>query len=295
MSSTIAVVIPCYRQAHFLADALASLKSQTRTPDRIVVVDDGSPDNVAAAVAPFDGVELIQQENRGLSRARNRGLERVDTDFVLFLDSDDRLRPDALAVLEAVLLDRPDAAFAWGFNEPTDVDWNPMPWGPTWFEGEPTYEKLLERNAVGAPVGVLFRREMVVKSGGFDDSLPAVEDYEMYLRLAREHPYVCAHRVVADYRHHSFNMSSDHPLLYRNHVAVLERQDPWVVGHPTLQAARRRGIRSARHHFLAPVRLERVANALERRQWVTAAREAVGLLVRHPAVFTAVLRQRLLG
>lgn len=295
MSTTIAVVLPCYLQARFLPDALASLEAQTRRPDHVVVVDDGSPDNVEGAVEPFEGVELIQQENRGLSQARNRGLGRVDTDFVLFLDSDDRLRPEALEVLERALVERPEAAFAWGFNEPNDVDWNPMPWGPTWFEGEPNYEKLLERNAVGAPLGVLFRRAAVAELGGFDASLPAVEDYDMYLRLAREHPYVCVHRVIADYRHHGGNMSQDHPLMYRSHIEVLERQDPWVQGDPVLEAARRRGVRSARRHFLAPVRLERVANALERQQWVTATREAIGLMVRHPGVFTAVVRRRLGG
>lgn len=291
--TTLAVVLPCYRQARFLPDALASLDAQTRRPDRVIVVDDGSPDDVERAVAPFEGIELIQQENRGLSQARNRGLGRLDSDFVLFLDSDDRLRPEALERLEQALNDRPDAAFAWGFNEPMDADWNPMPWGPTWFEGEPSYRQLLERNAVGAPLGVLFRRQAIVELGGFDPSLPAAEDYDLYLRLAREHAYICLHEVIADYRHHGGNMSQDHPVMYAGHVEVLARQDPWVEGHPELEAARRRGLRSARRHFLAPVQLERVAGAIERGQWVTATRAAIDLLVRYPDIFAAVLRRRI--
>ncbi len=278
----LAVVIPCYRQAHFLPDALESLRRQRRRPDRIVVVDDGSPDDVAAAVAPYPEVDLIRQENRGLSGARNRGLAEVHAEFVLFLDSDDRLLPDALASLEAALHERPDAGFAWGFNEPVDSTWSPMPWGPTSFRGEPTYARLLEGNCVGAPLGVLFRTAHVAAAGGFDESLDAAEDYEIFLRLAREHPYLCVHEIVAQYRHHGSNMSSNHDLMYRAHVQVLEMQDPWVVGDPMREAARRRGIHEAQRHYVSPARLERLKAAVRGGQPVTALREATDLLAADP-------------
>lgn len=278
----LAVVIPCYRQAHFLPDALESLRNQRRRPDRIVVVDDGSPDDVVAAVAPYRDVDLIRQDNRGLSGARNRGLAEVDAEFVLFLDSDDRLLPGALASLEAALLAHPDAGFAWGFNEPVDSSWSPMSWGPTSFEGEPTYARLLEGNCVGAPLGVLFRTAHVAAAGGFDESLDAAEDYEIFLRLAREHPYLCVHEIVAQYRHHGHNMSSNHELMYRAHVKVLEMQDPWVAGDPVLEAARRRGVQEAQRHYVSPARLERLKAAVRGRRPFTALRETADLLAADP-------------
>lgn len=289
----VAVVIPCYRQAHFLPDALASLQKQTRPPDQIVVVDDGSPDDVAGAAAGFEGVRVVRQENRGLSGARNRGLAEIDAEFVLFLDADDRLLPGALETLADALAARPDAAFAWGFNEPVDADWSPKPWGPTSFEGEPTYARLLETNVVGAPLGVLFRRAHIAAAGGFDTRLDAAEDYEMFVRLARDHPYLCVHEIVAQYRHHDDNMSSDHALMYRTHVEVLRMQEPFVAGRPDLRRALERGLRAARRLYVAPSRVDRFSRAIRERRWGAATREGVGLLIRHPDVVRELLARRL--
>ena len=67
------VVIPCYKQAHFLPQAIESALSQTHRPVEVIVVDDGSPDNTAAVVARYPQVRYLRQENRGLGGARNSG------------------------------------------------------------------------------------------------------------------------------------------------------------------------------------------------------------------------------
>ena len=94
-SERVAVIIPVYR-AHFFADCLASVFAQTRHPDRVIVVDDGSPEGavIERTVRGYgDRVTLIRQENRGAGAARNRGILASATDLIAFLDADDEWTP----------------------------------------------------------------------------------------------------------------------------------------------------------------------------------------------------------
>ena len=92
----VSVVIPCYNQAHFLPEAIKSALAQTHQPVEVVVVDDGSPDNVVDVVASYPGVRCVRQENRGRSQARNAGFRASRGKYVIFLDADDRLTPNAI-------------------------------------------------------------------------------------------------------------------------------------------------------------------------------------------------------
>src|ERR687890_532744 len=98
----VSVVIPCYNQARFLGEAIQSVLSQGYTDLEIIVVDDGSKDGteeVASGYAREDPrVRLIRRENGGLAEARNRGLAEAGGEYVVFLDSDDRLVSGALEV-----------------------------------------------------------------------------------------------------------------------------------------------------------------------------------------------------
>lgn len=279
---SVSVVLPCYRQACFLPDALESLRAQTRPPEQVIVVDDGSPDDVDGAIDGFPEVHLVRQENRGLGAARNRGLALASEPYVVFLDADDRLMPEALEVQARVLDEHPEAAFVWGFNVQVDTDRRPLPPGPTTFDGTPSYGRLLEGNFVGAPLGVLFRRSILDEAGGFDEDLRACEDVEVYLRLARTHPIVCSHALVGEYRVHDTNMSADRQLIYECMVEVLDLQEPLVAHDPALRESLRRGRRNLRRRFVAPQRIERVGGHMRSGRWFRAIAELPGLLLRHP-------------
>lgn len=291
----VAVVLPCYRQAHFLAEALESLSVQSHPPSEVVVVDDGSPDDVAGAASAFPEVRLVRQENAGLAAARNRGLAECTAPFVVFLDSDDRLLPDALATNVAALLEQPLAAFSWGFNRPFADDGRRLDWGPTSFEGTPSYSRLLETNVVGAPVGVMFRAGLVRDVGGFSVSLSACEDYELYLRLAREHPFVCVHTVIAEYRHHGENMSGDLRRMFESLEQVLAAQDDRVTGNPELEAARARGLRDARLRYDLPDRLGAVRTLWGDGRRLAALLEVGDLWRRYPTTLPGRLGRRILS
>src|SRR6266480_1367400 len=110
----VSVVIPCYNQAHFLGEAIESVMAQTYPHFEVVVVDDGSTDNIAAVVARYPGVRCFQQGNQGLSAARNTGLRHSIGECLVFLDADDRLMPRAIEVGLASLRDHPECAFVYG-------------------------------------------------------------------------------------------------------------------------------------------------------------------------------------
>ncbi|HWO47940.1 MAG TPA: glycosyltransferase family A protein, partial [Solirubrobacterales bacterium] len=115
----VSVVIPCWNQAHYLGEAIESALSQSYPSLEVIVVDDGSEDNSAAVAARFPGVRCLRQGNSGVAAARNRGLAEAGGEYAVFLDADDRLLPDALAVGVRELEARPETAFAAGM--PRDI------------------------------------------------------------------------------------------------------------------------------------------------------------------------------
>src|SRR5215213_4115846 len=110
----VSVVIPCYNLAHFLGEAIESVLAQSYPNFEIIVVDDGSPDNTSEVAARYPGVRLVRQENQGLSGARNAGLARSEGEYVVFLDADDRLLPEALEAHLEHLKAHPECAFVSG-------------------------------------------------------------------------------------------------------------------------------------------------------------------------------------
>jgi SAM-dependent methyltransferase len=115
--------------------------------------------------------------------------------------------------------------------------------------GEDPYETLLRGNCIGMHATVMYRRDLLEEAGGFDPGLPACEDYELYLRLARRHPVASGGERIAEYRRHAGGMSRDAPLMLRTVLAVLRRQKPFVKGNARLEAAYRAGIRGWKDHY----------------------------------------------
>ena len=99
----ISVVMPCYMQAQFLGEAIESVLGQAEESE-IIVVNDGSPDDTTRVARRYEGrVRLIEQENRGLAAARNRGFASARGDLFIPLDADDRLAPNYFETLRREL------------------------------------------------------------------------------------------------------------------------------------------------------------------------------------------------
>src|SRR5262249_2515667 len=146
----------------------------------------------------------------------------------------------------------------------------PRSTGHNGFTGGTTYAQLLTENVVGPPVGVMFQRTALVEAGGFEQGLQGVEDYELYLRLARDHESFCHGKLIAEYRQHDANMSSNHEGMLRGMLATLDRQDRWIGNDSVLRQALARGRRNAHEQYDWEPRMERLRSHLRARQWLRA-------------------------
>lgn len=220
---TVAVVITAFNHAHFLADAIGSVLAQTRPADEVIVVDDGSTDDPAAVVRDFPGVRFLRQSNRGLSAARNTGLHAARAEMIAFLDADDRLLPDAIEAGLACHARSAGCALVYGGHR--YISRAGVPFGESKYSdiGADGYTALLGGNVIAMHAAVMYRRAMLAEAGGFDTALPRCEDYDVYLRLARRGRIGSHPGVVAEYRKHGGNMSSDHWEMLHWALAVQAR------------------------------------------------------------------------
>lgn len=184
----IGVVIPAFNAAGWIGDAIASVAAQTHSDWQLVVVDDGSTDGTSDVADDFAGpqIRLIQQQNGGVSRARNRGIAELlgaATDALLFLDADDWLAPDALSRLAAALAAEPNAVAAAGPYAFVGAKTIRTPFG-----GD-LLRQLLIRNLFANGGHLLVRSEVVQKVGGFLAELAFGEDWEFWVRIALQGPF----------------------------------------------------------------------------------------------------------
>jgi glycosyltransferase involved in cell wall biosynthesis len=220
---TVTIVITTYNHAQFLDDAIESVKAQTVSVDEIIVVDDGSQDDPAAVVRRHPEVRLIAQPNQGLSAARNTGLHAAHSEFIAFLDADDRLQPRMVETNLRQFKANPDCAFVYGTWAYVDEAGQLMREIPLRALGSDAYAALLRGNLIGMHGTVLYRRALLLEEGGFDASLRASEDYDIYLRLARRYPVAAADAVLAEYRRHGENMSKNFAMMLEATLDVHDR------------------------------------------------------------------------
>ncbi len=184
----VSVIIPTYNRAAQVAEAVASVLAQTWREFELIVVDDGSSDYTLAALAPYASrIRLIRRGKcGGVSAARNAGMAAARGAWLAFLDSDDLWLPEKLAHQMAYLAAHP--ALLWCQTEETWVRRGVRLTQP------PTHRKIggwiffqsLERCLV-SPSAVIMHRRLLEEHGGFDELLPAAEDYDLWLRLSWRH------------------------------------------------------------------------------------------------------------
>ncbi|MEO6042016.1 MAG: glycosyltransferase family A protein [Croceibacterium sp.] len=186
--SSVSVIIPNYNRAPLIGETLISVLSQTRPPNEVIVVDDGSTDGSADVISGFGrDVTLIRQENAGPAVARNRGLQIARGDFIQFFDSDDLCVREKLDV-QIRALESSEAPFAYG------------PWlqaqlldGVALYSGPPLQQRALptSRSALSWYLRgwvivfqcCLFRRSVIDRAGRYREDLMPTEDSELLFRV----------------------------------------------------------------------------------------------------------------
>lgn len=184
----LAVVIPTYNRGRSLRRCLDSVCAQTRLPDEIIVVDDGSTDNsTVGLVNLYPKIRVIHQPNRGVSAARNAGIRASQSDWIAFLDSDDVWLDTKCEKQLTALRLNPEYRICH-----TQEQWiykgtpKPVPSAYNKKEGW-IFSDCLPRCAI-SPSTAILHRELLQSVGMFDESLPACEDYDLWLRISSTHP-----------------------------------------------------------------------------------------------------------
>jgi glycosyltransferase involved in cell wall biosynthesis len=205
----VSVVIPAYNTASYLPEAIESVLQQTYQDFEILIVDDGSTDNTAEiALSYAPRVKLIKKENGGPAAARNTGMQHATGEFIAFLDSDDSWVPDKLAEQVALLDTNPAIGLVYGKAQMFQQIGANRQWGGVIGHTQsPTLKLLLFGNFIPAQT-VLFRRTCVERVGYMkeSDALPVAEDFEFWLRFAKNYSLVGIDRTLAYYRIHENNL-----------------------------------------------------------------------------------------
>ena len=244
------IVVPAYNAEAFIADTVRSALHQTFPDLQVTVIDDGSKDATAAnAALPDPRVRVISQENRGMSRSRNRGMTEVDAEFVALLDADDLWHPEKLRLQLEALSERPDHDFCYTafdvwhgearpdyFREVRNgrIDESLSGW---------IYPRLILDNHA-LPSSVLWRRSAWDRMGAFLTDNQQTDDWEYLVRAATQHRFV---RLAESF------------VLYRQHPVSLSRRIPMTNTTELMRTEliRRFGMSSPPGHDIDPEALRR--------------------------------------
>lgn len=207
----VSIIIPCYNQAQFLADAIISVMEQDYYCKEIIVVNDGSTDHTSEVARGFK-VKLIEQENKGLAAARNAGIEASSGEWILPLDADDKIHPQFISKtigksdIVATLIETFGNEHRW------------------WKFGrdQPLHSDFLKMNQV--PYCCLFRKEIWNKIGGYDEQMcDGYEDWDFWIRATREGYKV--HRVMEFLFQYRRGRNALYNHAYENHNKILDYMD----------------------------------------------------------------------
>lgn len=284
--ATVSVVITCYKQSAFVAEAIESVLAQTYPPSEITVVDDGSPDDTAAVVSRYPGVRYVYQDNQDVSTARNTGIRLATGKYLNFLDGDDRLLPHALETGVRYLEANPGWAFAAGKHRFISEHGLPLPI----LDKQPNltndhYRRLLHHNYIGCPATVVHRREVLEEVGGFDAAINPTGDWDLYLRIAYRFPIHCHTAVVAEYRQHTSNTSRDLDLMMEHSLMVLRAQLKELEGDKVAAAACKAGLKFQEQRFRTEQMVRNLRADFRAKKWGAAAGDALSLLLHRPVTF----------
>ncbi len=203
----VSVVIPTHNRARLIGQTLDSLARQTFCDYEAIIIDDGSTDETAEVLRRRpETFRYLYQEQRGAAAARNHALAEARAPLVAFLDSDDLWAPEFLATVTEAVRRHPEVALGY-------CDFQTINARGQVLRG---HRKRQYGGSVTAPLFasifihtscVVARREIILRAGGFDDGFEASEDYDLWLRLSLEYPFVSVSEPLCLRRSHNGSLS----------------------------------------------------------------------------------------
>jgi glycosyltransferase involved in cell wall biosynthesis len=286
----VSIIVPCFARtaadAALLDETLHSVSAQSWRHYEVIVVDDGSPLDVASVVHLHPQAEIVRRANGGSALARNTGIAASRGDMIVFLDADDHLLPCALETGLGHLAEHPHCGWTVGPREEMTYTGGAVPWKiaqpPA---GTDLYLPLLRFDwYIIPPSAAMFRRSVVEQIGGFQNPWGA-DDLDFYLRAARASRACCFDSpAVTRYRRYSESSSRDGERMLQSIRTVYERQRPIVAGDTEAEAAFDCGLTRLTAIFQDCL-AENVVDRVRTRRWKRALRAAALLARENPTRF----------
>ncbi|MEH1962235.1 MAG: glycosyltransferase [Nostoc sp.] len=223
--TSISVIIPSYNSEKTIKKTIESVLNQSFSDLELIVINDGSKDSTLEIISNFQDsrIKIFSFDNSGGNISRNRGLKYATGKFVSFLDADDIWTPDKLASQLQALQENLGAKVAYSWTDSIDDNGEILLSGMHITVNGDVYEKLLVSNFLENGSNPLILREAIIELGGFDESLNAAQDWDMWLRLAYKFNFVCVPSVQILYRISPNSVSSNLARQEKACLQVLKR------------------------------------------------------------------------
>jgi len=218
----VSVIIPTYNRGWTLAEAVESVLAQDYKDFELIVVNDGSTDDTKNILAVYEGITVLDQTNQGVSAARNNGVAHSRGTYVAFLDSDDLWLPQKLTVQVDFFRKTPEVLIC-----QTQETWvrngrRVNPGKRHQKQSGMFFERSLELCLV-SPSAVMMKKAFFEEMGGFDESLPACEDYDLWLRINAKYPiYLIDQSLIVKRGGHNDQLSAN-PGLDKYRIASIRK------------------------------------------------------------------------
>lgn len=185
-SPIVSVIIPAFNAENYIGEAISSVLNQDFKDYEIIVINDGSTDQTVRIVSDFSDyrINLINQPNSGISKARNRGIEESKGQYIAFLDADDTWFPNKLSLLVSFLNNNQEYAMVYSRGELIDSNGQLIGFFPyKGFEGNILKKLLLNASLIHSS-SILIQKNILDSYKGFDSNINHYEDWDLWLRIA---------------------------------------------------------------------------------------------------------------
>jgi glycosyltransferase involved in cell wall biosynthesis len=280
----VSVIMPAYNGQEYIREAIESVLAQTYRPVEVLVVDDGSPVSMEAAVSGFGPeVRYLRQENGGTASARNTGWRAASGEFIALLDQDDLWLPHKLELQVPRFAEDPRIGLVTAWMEVFDSATR-EPKGLYRPPAEITVHDVLGFNLPPVQT-MIFRRSALEKIGGFDASLRGTDDWDINIRIAAEFRVVSVEEVLGRARTHDSQQGRNGEQMYLNSVRVLDKHSHIHVRCAECRKALRKSRKLVReYHYLYTK--GRARAAWQERRYTAAITGAARAFCQHPPAFT---------
>jgi glycosyltransferase involved in cell wall biosynthesis len=221
----VSVIIPTYNRARYLREALDSVFGQSMPPWEVIVVDDGSTDGTPHVVQTCgSNVRYVRHEqNRGISAARNSGVSAAQGEIVAWLDSDDLWEPEYLATVIPLLAEDEGVDGVYTGLTRIDGEGNLLPQRSHWSVPSAVLFSSLVEGCMIQTSSFVVRKRCLDRVGEFDTRFAICEDYDMFLRIARDSQIIGVPRPLVRYRVHAQNTVNDPVAHCQSRLALAEK------------------------------------------------------------------------